>query len=308
MLESDQKTGTGIGHFQLEGKELRVSWLEGQGVREILIEPSELWILVCLEGCGELLRMSSRVLPGNVVAGGRKARVLGLRTEGRHRVVILSAETSWLAKWTDLHTEQILKHGRVDKPLSAKLRSVAEELVTPPMQGPLADGWYQAKALELIVHVLQPPNEGFFCERQKRLAHDRVEKVKQILLRDLESPPGLSEIAREAGCSPHYLSRTFSQETGTTISRFLRDARLDAAAAILRRGKSNVTEAAMEVGYSSLSHFSKAFAERFGVCPCVFPLTPATRPVPKQKLPEPQKRDSSSHATEPQKPRSRRIP
>ena len=57
-----------------------------------------------------------------------------------------------------------------------------------------------------------------------------------------------------------------------TISRYLRNLRLERAAELLRSGRSNVTEAAMAVGYSSLSHFSKAFAEMFGVCPCAFPL------------------------------------
>ena len=37
-------------------------------------------------------------------------------------------------------------------------------------------------------------------------------------------------------------------------------------------GKYNVTEAAMEVGYSSLSHFSQSFCETMGRCPGLYPL------------------------------------
>jgi len=36
-------------------------------------------------------------------------------------------------------------------------------------------------------------------------------------------------------------------------------------------GRHNVTETAMEVGYSSLSHFSKAFCTTIGCCPALFP-------------------------------------
>jgi AraC-like DNA-binding protein len=97
--------------------------------------------------------------------------------------------------------------------------------------------------------------------------------VKQALARGIESPPSLSQLGREVGCSPFYLSRLFSEHTGMTISRYLRNLRLERAAELLRRGRVNVTEAAMAVGYSSLSHFSKAFAEMFGVCPSVFPLS-----------------------------------
>ena len=37
-------------------------------------------------------------------------------------------------------------------------------------------------------------------------------------------------------------------------------------------GKFNVTEAALKVGYNSLSHFSRAFCETMGCCPCFYPL------------------------------------
>ena len=63
------------------------------------------------------------------------------------------------------------------------------------------------------------------------------------------------------------LRQTF-QETGTTLTQYLRKIRLGRAAELLRSGKYNVTEAAMSVGYNSLSHFSKAFSEMFGCCPC----------------------------------------
>ena len=49
------------------------------------------------------------------------------------------------------------------------------------------------------------------------------------------------------------------------------------AAELLRAGKHNVTEAAFEVGYSSLSHFSQAFHETFGVCPGLYPILPLTQ-------------------------------
>ena len=42
---------------------------------------------------------------------------------------------------------------------------------------------------------------------------------------------------------------------------------MERAAELLRTGRYNVTEAATEVGYSSLSHFSKAFCETIGCCP-----------------------------------------
>ena len=69
-----------------------------------------------------------------------------------------------------------------------------------------------------------------------------------------------------------------------TIPQYLRQLRMERAAELLRSGKFNVTEAALEVGYSSLSHFSQAFHETFGCCPGLYPLrTPTQKTSLKQK-------------------------
>ena len=57
-----------------------------------------------------------------------------------------------------------------------------------------------------------------------------------------------------------------------TIPQYLRKLRMQRAAELLESGKYNVTEAALEVGYSSLSHFSQAFCQTMGCCPTLYPL------------------------------------
>lgn len=138
--------------------------------------------------------------------------------------------------------------------------------------------WYQAKALEVAAEFffIAPGDHELFCQRQQRIAAERVEKVIALLREKLAEPPTLEEIGRAVGCSPFHLSRTFSTATGLTIPQYIRQLRLERAADLLRSGKFNVTEAALEVGYSSLSHFSQAFHETFGCCPGLYPLrTPA---------------------------------
>jgi len=56
-----------------------------------------------------------------------------------------------------------------------------------------------------------------------------------------------------------------------TIPQYIRQIRMERAAELLLEGRHNVTETAMEVGYSSLSHFSKAFCTTIGCCPALFP-------------------------------------
>jgi AraC-like DNA-binding protein len=158
--------------------------------------------------------------------------------------------------------------------LTAEQRQLIGRLLHPPVFQRARPLWYQSKVLELMAEFFfeRQGQDELFCDRQKRVARERVDRVVAILRRQLAEPPALEEIGREAGCSPFYLSRIFSKELGMTIPQFLRQARLERAAELLRSGKCNVTEAALEVGYNSLSHFSAAFHEMFGCCPGLYPL------------------------------------
>ena len=158
------------------------------------------------------------------------------------------------------------------RPMSIQQRGVVSSLVEPPVAKAAQVLWYQSKALELMAHFLFAPKDPeFFCMRQKRVARERVERVKELLVRDLVNPPTLEMLGQEVGCSQFYLSRIFSREVGLTIPQYLRNLRMERAAELLRTGRYNVTEAATEVGYSSLSHFSKAFCETIGCCLVLYP-------------------------------------
>src|SRR3954451_9577048 len=157
--------------------------------------------------------------------------------------------------------------------ITAAQRSVVASLLQPPVPKAAQALWYQSKALELMAHFLFTPKDPeLFCMRQKRVARERVDRVKDLIARNLAEPPTLEALGQEVGCSPFHLSRMFSREVGLTIPQFLRNLRMERAAELLRSGRFNVTEAATEVGYSSLSHFSKAFCETIGCCPALYPM------------------------------------
>jgi len=153
----------------------------------------------------------------------------------------------------------------------------------PPVHAGAQRLWYRAKALEVASALFyqRPSGEGLFCQRQKQLNQDRVQKVVAVLREDLAETPTLEEIGRRVGCSHFHLSRLFSQETGQSIFQHLRQLRMDRAAELLREGRMNVTQVSLEVGYASPSHFSMAFHETYGCCPGLYPLaTPTQRAGP----------------------------
>ncbi len=158
--------------------------------------------------------------------------------------------------------------------IGGDLQQLVQSLRHPPVSAVAQRLWFHSKALEVAsLLFFQTTNEQeFFCHRQQRLAQDRVSRVIALLKENLAEPPPLEEIAKRVGCSPFYLSRTFTKEAGMTISQYQRKLRLERAAELLKAGRHNVTEAAMEVGYSSISHFSQAFHEMFKCCPGLYPL------------------------------------
>ena len=163
------------------------------------------------------------------------------------------------------------------QPMSMAVQNIARILSEPPVSPKTAASrvWYEAKMLELLALLVFAPDvpkaDGeMFCDRQKRLGRERVEQACAVLARDLENPPTLEMLAAEVGCGAFHLSRMFSQQVGQTVPQYLRRLRLERAAQLLREGRCNVTEAAMAVGYSSLSHFSKAFWEAYGCCPGLY--------------------------------------
>lgn len=163
----------------------------------------------------------------------------------------------------------------VPEPMGSGVLSLIESLQRCPVFKPARETWFRCKALELATRsFFCPPDGELFCTRQQRAACERAARVRDILATRLADPPPLEELGRLVGCSPFHLSRQFSEATGQTIQQFLREARLEQAAELLRTGRCNVTEAAVEVGYSSISHFTVAFRERFGCCPGLYPVRP----------------------------------
>ncbi|MBG86557.1 MAG: hypothetical protein CMO80_06620 [Verrucomicrobiales bacterium] len=146
-----------------------------------------------------------------------------------------------------------------------------KQLLNPPVPQAAEALWIKSRVQEILAQCLfNQPKAELFCDRQKNIARGRVDRAIEVLRENLSEPPSLEELGRRVGCSQYYLSRTFSKETGSTIQQYLRRLRMERAAELLKSGQFNVTEAALDVGYTSMSHFSQAFCHEMGECPALF--------------------------------------
>jgi AraC-like DNA-binding protein len=217
---------------------------------------------------------------------GSPPLVAGRRANQRHRFITVKFAAEFLKQHLKEETPQlhpcvkaVLKQSAresvvtVPRPMEAGFLQLVESLRHCPVFQPAQEIWFRCKAVELAAQAFFYPLEGEpAATRQQRAASERAARVREILGARLADPPSLEELGRRVGCSPFYLSRQFSEATGLTIQQYLRQARLERAAELLREGRHNVTQAALEVGYNSLSHFTVAFREVFGCCPGLYPL------------------------------------
>lgn len=80
----------------------------------------------------------------------------------------------------------------------------------------------------------------------------------------------LEQLASFAGLSPRQLNRLFREKLGRSTMQYYRDLRLDRAQRLLRNSPLSLTEIALATGFSSSSHFSRVYSERFGRPPSAY--------------------------------------
>jgi AraC-like DNA-binding protein len=97
----------------------------------------------------------------------------------------------------------------------------------------------------------------------------RLCRARDLLRESREPSPTIEQLAREVNISPFHFIRQFEAVFGVTPHQFRIASRI-AMAKTLLAGDYSVTDACMEVGFSSLGSFSTLFSERVGETPSTY--------------------------------------
>lgn len=155
-----------------------------------------------------------------------------------------------------------------DTRLPLPMRITLQQIMACPINKGMSNLFLEYKKMELIYLQLTLLNSSLLknnCHKRQHL--HRAHTAKKILLNDLANPPSLQRLATEVGMSKAQLNNTFRTVFDDTVFGVLREERLKCAKKMLEIGTHNVTEVAYECGFSSPSHFTKAFSEQYGVRP-----------------------------------------
>src|SRR5690606_30349623 len=117
--------------------------------------------------------------------------------------------------------------------------------------------YYKAKVYELLSLLFNKP-EGttdescpFKTDEEETM---KIKQAKDILLKNMEEPPTLQELADEIGLNIKKLKQGFKQVYGDTVYGFLFDYKMEYARKLLDSGTYNVNEVGNRIGYSTASH------------------------------------------------------
>ncbi|MGL4465002.1 MAG: helix-turn-helix transcriptional regulator [Planctomycetia bacterium] len=138
---------------------------------------------------------------------------------------------------------------------------------------PLEPMWADETALRLMDEVLAAAFARYGAPPQRRRRgtiadhSDRAEAAKSYLACRMGERLALDDVARAVHASPFHLARLFRERTGVPVHRYLTRLRLRAALERLADGASDLAALALELGFSSHSHFTDAFRREFGRTP-----------------------------------------
>ena len=123
----------------------------------------------------------------------------------------------------------------------------------------------QAAALEFIAWNLDQAEENVSAPMLPRWEQRRLIEARDYLIQDLAMPPTIADLSKFSGINQLKLKRDFKHMFGQTIYGYYLSRRMQAARDLLQT--QSVTETAISLGYSNVSHFSTAFRKEFGLLP-----------------------------------------
>lgn len=121
----------------------------------------------------------------------------------------------------------------------------------------------------LFIYILRHGLQAnlLHCGLFAGLQDKRLGKVLEQLFNAPQQAWNMDVLAALAAMSRANFMRVFQQKIGMAPGKFLTQLRLQEAALLLNKTQKNILSVALEVGYQSEAHFSKAFKALYGMTP-----------------------------------------
>jgi AraC-like DNA-binding protein len=119
----------------------------------------------------------------------------------------------------------------------------------------------------LLSYALRWSREDGAPRRRSSKIPRQIEVAKVVLLTHPEKNWSLAALARTLECSPFHLTRMFRKYVGVPLHRYQLHTRLAKAIDLLLETNQDLTTIALDLGFSSHSHFTASFRQLAGFTP-----------------------------------------
>ncbi len=154
-------------------------------------------------------------------------------------------------------------------PLGVALtRQVLGELYAP--SSPERDVYVGALVGALKAHMLRGPMSAASDIPTAAFSAYRLHHVMNAILQNPQGDHSVEEMAARAGVTPSHFCRIFKKANGVSPHQYVIKARLERAQHLLSQTDTTISQVAELMGFTSQSHFTRAFKQFTGRTPSDF--------------------------------------
>jgi AraC-like DNA-binding protein len=128
----------------------------------------------------------------------------------------------------------------------------------------------ELKLKELIINILTSPHNPSLASYFQSLAVSEKPSIRQIMEANFCYNLSLEDFAKLCYRSLSSFKRDFKKHYHLSPGKWLLTKRLDYSALLLKNSDLSISQIVFECGFEDLSHFSRAFKEKFGIAPLNF--------------------------------------
>lgn len=137
----------------------------------------------------------------------------------------------------------------------------------------------EVNVMHLLESLLAENREPERPRGKRDRTRDLSEAARRYLATHFRHRVTLSRLANGIGCTAFHLAHVFRHQTGITLHAYLTQLRLRSALERVAEQCRDLTTLALELGFSSHSHFTSCFRRNFGTTPSAFRQTATRRRI-----------------------------
>ena len=158
---------------------------------------------------------------------------------------------------------------KANLPITPRITAVLQELLNCMYTGYCKRMFVQAKVIELLMLQFEQceQDEAPSTSGLKQTDIEKMLHARDLILKNMECPCSLIDLAHMVGTNEYYLKKHFKQVFGTTVFGYLNSYRMEQARKMLLEGDQKVGDIASALGFKYAAHFTAAFKKHFGYLP-----------------------------------------